>query len=241
MKKKGLVLGIGALLFLFNLGFAQDPGVLDTVSFYPNYLFYPSTGGTAKVYLHIYVSNDESLMVITAPFKWTGAVIFDSVSFKDSRVFYLENKTVNPNLDSNTVLIGAVPVKEQLIPSGRGLFATLCFTLTDSATVTLDSTFFLPINTLRFVTTQPEGFVPVFQPTTFTPLLYLPGDIGFDEIVDIEDIVFLINYVFYSGEAPQYKVTGDVNGDCLIDISDIVLLINCIFYGGESPKPGCPW
>jgi immune inhibitor A len=68
---------------------------------------------------------------------------------------------------------------------------------------------------------------------------YLPGDISMDGLVDISDIVYIINYVFYQGTPPQLMAAGDANGDCIIDISDIVLLINYVFYQGSAPVWGC--
>jgi photosystem II stability/assembly factor-like uncharacterized protein len=63
---------------------------------------------------------------------------------------------------------------------------------------------------------------------------YFCGDANNDKIVDIGDIVYLINYVFYGGSAPLYD--SDVNNDGVIDIGDIVLLINYVFYGGLVPN-----
>jgi hypothetical protein len=70
---------------------------------------------------------------------------------------------------------------------------------------------------------------------------YLCGDAdgsGGDPAVDIDDVVFLINYVFAGGAAPCPPQVGDANcsgGDVPIDIDDIVYLINYIFAGGPAP------
>jgi hypothetical protein len=61
---------------------------------------------------------------------------------------------------------------------------------------------------------------------------------GGDPAVDIDDIVFLINYVFASGTSPDPLEAGDANcsgGDVPIDIDDIVYLINYVFGGGPAP------
>jgi hypothetical protein len=69
---------------------------------------------------------------------------------------------------------------------------------------------------------------------------------GGDPAVDIDDIVFLINFVFGGGPAPNPMISGDANcsgtwdkGDVPIDIDDIVYLINYVFSGGPAPAP-CP-
>jgi hypothetical protein len=61
------------------------------------------------------------------------------------------------------------------------------------------------------------------------------GDCNNDGILDIGDIVYLINYVFYGGSEPI--LPSDVNKDDVIDIGDIVYLINYVFYNG--PQPVC--
>ena len=65
------------------------------------------------------------------------------------------------------------------------------------------------------------------------------GDLDHDGTIDVSDIVFLINYVFYDGSAPQPIRSGDVNADHLIDIADVVYLINYLFESGPVPKGGC--
>jgi len=108
-----------------------------------------------------------------------------------------------------------------------------------------------------------KGGQPPFQVPDFSPLIthklglgnqgsdvyarkvpwYYPlphGDVSADSIVDISDIVFNINYVFYDGPEPSpfYEI-GEIDGDGVIDITDIVWLINYVFYGGEPP-PAVP-
>jgi len=65
---------------------------------------------------------------------------------------------------------------------------------------------------------------------------YILGDANIDAIIDIGDIVYLINYVFYSGVEPIPLQSGDVNCDGIVDIGDIVYLINYVFYNGPAPN-----
>lgn len=65
---------------------------------------------------------------------------------------------------------------------------------------------------------------------------------GGDPAVDIDDIVYLINYVFGGGPAPVPLESGDANcsgGDPSVDIDDIVYLINYVFGGGPAPCADC--
>jgi len=67
----------------------------------------------------------------------------------------------------------------------------------------------------------------------------MPGDATGDTIVDIDDVVFLINYLFQGGPPPNPPAAGDVNGDCFIGISDIIWLINYLYRFGPPPQIRC--
>jgi len=64
---------------------------------------------------------------------------------------------------------------------------------------------------------------------------YLCGDCDYTEVIDIDDVVFLIEYVFQGGTAPDPLDIGDVDCSGMIDIDDIVYLIEYIFTGGNDP------
>ena len=63
------------------------------------------------------------------------------------------------------------------------------------------------------------------------------GDFNADGSIDIEDVVFAINYLYRSGPAPDPLEVGDVNCDGGVDVGDVVYLINYLFKGG--PEPSC--
>ncbi len=66
---------------------------------------------------------------------------------------------------------------------------------------------------------------------------HFPGDANNDWSVNVADGIFLINYVFKSGPAPDPLDYGDANCDAVINVGDIVKIINYIFSGGAAP--GC--
>jgi hypothetical protein len=63
------------------------------------------------------------------------------------------------------------------------------------------------------------------------------GDTNGDDDVNILDIVYLINYKYKSGPAPEPLISADVNNDSDINILDIVYLINYKYNNG--PEPVC--
>ncbi len=62
---------------------------------------------------------------------------------------------------------------------------------------------------------------------------WVPKDANCDDLVDISDAVFLIEYIFGGGPAPRFLQAADANHDGTIDISDVVALIAYIFGGGK--------
>ncbi|MEZ5357804.1 MAG: M28 family peptidase [Candidatus Zixiibacteriota bacterium] len=66
---------------------------------------------------------------------------------------------------------------------------------------------------------------------------YTTGDANGDGTINIGDPVYLINYIFKGGPAPDPIESGDANCDGSPNIGDAVFLINYIFKSG--PPPGC--
>ncbi len=65
------------------------------------------------------------------------------------------------------------------------------------------------------------------------------GDLNASGRIDISDAVYLINYIFGAGAAPQDSANGDVNCSSRTDISDAVYMVNYIFASGPAPCAGC--
>jgi hypothetical protein len=69
------------------------------------------------------------------------------------------------------------------------------------------------------------------------PSLFIRGDVNGDDVINSADIVYLINYLFVYGPAPQPQDAGDANHDGAINSADVAYLINYLFVGG--PPPNC--
>ncbi|HHI02711.1 MAG TPA: hypothetical protein ENL22_04245 [candidate division Zixibacteria bacterium] len=67
---------------------------------------------------------------------------------------------------------------------------------------------------------------------------WICGDVNRDGDINILDIVYLINFKYKSGSAPDPPESADVNNDLTINILDIVYLINFKYKTG--PEPDCP-
>ena len=75
--------------------------------------------------------------------------------------------------------------------------------------------------------------------TQHTRIGYLPGDPTWDGIIDIADVLFLINYLYRSGEAPDPPEAGDVTCDGTVNVDDVIFLINYLYRGGPAPPDEC--
>ncbi len=61
------------------------------------------------------------------------------------------------------------------------------------------------------------------------------GDVYVDGKIDVSDVIFLINYLFKNGPAPDPLLKGDVTADSLVNVQDILHLINYLFRNGMQP------
>ena len=66
-------------------------------------------------------------------------------------------------------------------------------------------------------------------------MLFLCGDADISGEVDIDDVVFIISYIFSGGSEPFPYEAGDTDCSGAVDIDDVVYLISYIFSGGYAP------
>jgi hypothetical protein len=64
---------------------------------------------------------------------------------------------------------------------------------------------------------------------------YVCGDADGNDVVNVSDIVWMINFVFGTGDPPDPMDAGDVDCNGSVNVSDIVYLINFVFGTGQDP------
>ena len=192
MRKKLLIWILILSLFWISSPSAQkhpdDPGFADTLYFESDdlssedgdTLFVPSDPAGAEVNIFVNIWNDNPIQAFSIPLMDTCGIGFlDSVKndggilpvcFQGSRVEEFDFLSVNLNLNPPRVLYGAIS-SESSLPSGDGAFAKMSYTIppdSSSACICLDSSFFPPGNTVRFVREDSViGYVPVFKKRCF--------------------------------------------------------------------------
>ena len=157
--------------------------------------------------------------------------------FEGNRVDHWGVKSINLELYPQ-IMLGATNMMDPYLPPGDGPVATLIFTAYDSGAICLD-TFFCPAcPPITLVDTLAVGYTPVFIPRTFTLYRcpYNPGDLNWDDIVDILDVPYIVYYLFRGWEAPCPIKAADANCDQEVTIADAVYLINYIFRSGPAPQ-----
>ncbi|MCX6829812.1 MAG: hypothetical protein NT002_11110 [candidate division Zixibacteria bacterium] len=68
---------------------------------------------------------------------------------------------------------------------------------------------------------------------------WLGGDANNDNNVNIQDVTFLQNCLYYGGQCPPCQDSGDPNHTCVINIQDMTFIINYLYKGGPAPVCGC--
>ncbi|MBD3299244.1 MAG: hypothetical protein GF341_11350 [candidate division Zixibacteria bacterium] len=96
----------------------------------------------------------EPAKAMVVPLKFPNGFVVDSVSWSGSVVDYLANKPVRIANEENLLLMAAVPVTEDAVPPGEGLFATVYFHLAENAeSGRIVETIAPPANQLSYVDT----------------------------------------------------------------------------------------
>jgi outer membrane protein assembly factor BamB len=85
------------------------------------------------------------------------------------------------------------------------------------------------------VTFGSNGVIYAFKSLATGPG-YITGDANGDGVIDPADVVFMINYFFKNGPAPDPLASGDANCDGVVDPADIVYLLNYLFRGWPPPQ-----
>ncbi len=228
---------------------AQDPGIRDTV-------YVDSVGATSfnGVSIPIYVYNDEPLAGLEVTLSYDSPdVMIDSFSFVGGKVAGVPNKGFQ-QLTATSIDIYCVPIGVDPIPTGSDYLGSLYLSFIPGLSpqvVKIDSiTLLVGGRTLStsFSTELNTYFTPSFVPGYVDIKLgsCCLGDRGNidnspDDVADITDLIYLVDYMFGGGPGPVCEEEANVDGsvDGVVDISDVIYFVDWMF-GSGPPPPSCP-
>ena len=196
----------------------------------------------------IALSNLISISEIFLPIEYSGEIslMLDSIVYSGTRATIFETRLsdiVDPfNKQLSLHLFSAEDHPSNHLPPGSGTLVKLYFTpsMSDNSQTNMLVFDGFSNHTLRF---NHGG-------TYYTPDLEIGaisgnccrgirGNANGDEedILDIEDLVFMVDYQFRNGEKPACDDEADVNGDKIQDVADLVYLVDYMFNrpGGKPP------
>jgi hypothetical protein len=188
------------------------------------YLLYGYYGGTGltKYYLDVYnVLGDPSLDLWTYPAESPSVNLPSSVNIGPNTVdVTVEDFGGQPVLGALVCLYKGAEVFETGYTDAAGEITLYPNPLTaGQVQVTITAHNFLPFQGSLEVGTK-------------------AGDLTGDGEVDLGDAIFLLNYLYRNGPAPDPLSLGDLNNDGDVEMGDIIYLINYLYRDG--PPPGTP-
>jgi hypothetical protein len=248
------MLFMGAIVLLFApliIGgpLGVDPGIPDTVRV-DSIVTYTFGSGVVPIYFF----NDESLAGIEVTLSYDSPdVTVDSFSFVGGRATNVSLKGLSAT--DSTITVYCVPFEgDALIASGSGLLGRIYFSYQSTISpqvVTIDTVTII-LSDREYVTTFSDTVANAFQPQYKKGYLDIQqsasccivnrGNVNNDpdDIVNVVDITYLVNYLFREGPSPVCMPEANVNGDPLelVNVVDLTYLVNYLFRGG-SPPPSC--
>jgi hypothetical protein len=87
--------------------------------------------------------------------------------------------------------------------------------------------------TLKAVSQGNPYYVDSMQ--TYVTVGWERGDVNSDHDLGLEDVIFLLNYLFKNGDAPPVPEAADANCDGIADLADAIVLLNYLFRNGPLP------
>ena len=134
-------------------------------------------------------------------------------------------------------------INRDMVPNATGVLFTINQgeTFVDSQSFSIsaawvDNKCYLPV----FVQSDASGPAKKVLISNEIPIYqrHVSGDANGDKVTTISDVVFLSNYMYYSGPQPYPSASGDPNEDCIIDANDLVYLVQYLYGGGPAPLRG---
>ena len=67
---------------------------------------------------------------------------------------------------------------------------------------------------------------------------YLPGDVDRSGGVNVSDVTYFVDYLFFGGDEPFVPDAAEVKGEQGVNVADLTYLVDYLFFGGPPPVGG---
>jgi hypothetical protein len=132
----------------------------------------------------------------------------------------------DPELDSITIEAFPIIDGASFVDHGDG---------TAAYSFTADSSYMDSVITVTFVATDyPSGASDTLV-TNSLIVSYLRGDLDNNHKFTMNDIAYLISFLFRDGPSPDVEEAADVDADGSVNIGDVSYLIYYVYYYGPQP------
>jgi len=214
----------------------------------------------------LYISNEIPIGGFQMVFQYDGDLLRidemlpDETALKDANAEYIIHQAFNkPGVTYggfSTLIDFATPIEYRVLPAGEN---QLVGNIMMSVSLTADpgETPLEFVDGIRFpdeddpveklaplhnlVVVDTDVLRPEFgNGKVFIRKAFIRGDANQDWRTDISDPIYMLNYVFLGGPAPECMDAADVNNDFKMDISDPIFLLNYLFIGGPQPSSPFP-
>ncbi len=141
-------------------------------------------------------------------------------------------------LSSNIVVTASDPESQLVVLTADPIMLNATFsdpgTGTATYSITPDTTQLGTVTLVTFIVTDPllaaDTIMTNIQVSSFTR-----GDLDDDGKYTMNDIVYIVNYLFRDGVSPYPETSGDIDLSGTINVADIAYLVNYMYKAGPRP------
>ena len=136
------------------------------------------------------------------------------------------------DIDPSTILINDIiePMSTQILPDRPG-FTGEVMEITFSASEMVLG--YLPFfDTTSLVYSVSGQFADLSSFTVFGDVAmigHISGDVNVDGAINVADLAYLVEFLFFGGPPPRVMETADLNHSGSIEVADLILLVELIF------------